>query len=99
MKYVVLQIDTQVGNSEHTHLLPIIFPNYMVHSEVYENFKTYYETNHNTEYPCSITSLSGGDYCTIRGSCSGRSDSLKVSSRNEEDTNLIRTLDYTGGIV
>jgi len=88
MKYIVLgKTDTAV-----THEVPIIFPNFMVHSLVADAMLAYPNMQ---DYKV----VAAGDIHPSLLTCSGDSESLGVASRGREDEQLIGSINYTHGFV
>jgi hypothetical protein len=73
-------------------LLPIIFPNHLVHEDVAIHMKMNLLRNHS--WPSTVNSAG---FINSLGVCSGKSESLKCDS-SPEDTNIIKTYDYTQGL-
>lgn len=92
MKYIVLR--TEVGGLSRD--IPVIFPDMMVHSIVADSFITACRL-HWAKMKISI--LSAGEYSVMSKECFGKSESLHVESRGEEDTRLIKMYDYTHGLI
>jgi len=93
MKYVVLSVKSKSDNGIEREI-PIIFPNILVHEDVYNHIQILLDLSKN-----DIKPVSAGEYCPMRGICYGDSFTLKLSSREDKDTNLIKMIDYTGGAV
>ena len=99
MKYVVVKLKQGKGESTVTRELPIIFPEALSHSVVAQAFMRAIkeeQPNIREMEPVSAGFLSSMD---INYSVYGKSDTLKLESREDQDNRLISTLDYTHGIV
>jgi hypothetical protein len=94
MKYVVLRCEAK----DTVVLMPIIFPAALVHKSVATAIAV--NLRHDHGYT-SVKALSAGDvrWCPRGAICSGKSETLGVASRPEEDGRLIDSYDYTHGIV
>lgn len=101
-KYIILQ----VGNAE----VPIIFPKDLIHAEVARAMQSYYvrvavqcapkgvlSDKALSELRGSIKAVSAGELTLDVGACTGRSDTLGVSSR-PEDERVIAAHPYTHGL-
>lgn len=84
MKYVMFKCDDR--------LVPVIFPNFMVHSVIAKYFGHMLASTH--DMPNEV--LSAGEIHFDNVECSGESATLKVGSR-AEDSDVIETYDYTHG--
>ena len=93
MKYIVLKIN----NGETVREWPVIFPDMMVHKQMYESMKFQLMRFHDQE--CSV--IAAGSFSCFGGEvrCFGESETLGIESRGEEDAKLIKMFDYLHGIV
>ena len=95
MKYIVLEVD----NKGIIRELPVIFPDIMVHADMFKYMQHQMTMQHNVD---SVRCVSAGFISSIAvgaaGGCYGKSESLEITSRGEEDDKLIQMLDYTHGI-
>lgn len=83
MKYIMFQ--TKDGRK-----IPIIFPNFMVHSEVADKLKTIFSLTN------SVKVVSAGEIKISVSNCSGKSETLGVGVR-KGDATLIHEYDYFNG--
>lgn len=98
MKYVIAQVDTEINETQHTVLIPLMFPNWLVHSEMYDMLIDSYAYHKTGGYDYKIKPFSAGEYNAITGKCSGNSESLGVKSRGDLDSQEIKMNDYSWGI-
>lgn len=92
MKYIVVSISMGPNLVKE---IPIIFPNDLVHANVFEAIKT---MKHLGE--AKIVSAGELSSLGITSECHGQSTSLKgVVSRETTDTKLIQNYDYFHGLV
>lgn len=89
MKYIVFESKLEDGMKI---LIPVIFPTILVHSTVAQGMPEILD-NHGFS---NAKPVGAGD-CVITAKCSGRSESMQLSSR-PEDTDLISYHDYTAGL-
>lgn len=89
MKYVMLLIDGRIKRH-----VPIIFPDLLAHIDVANAMQDGIVPELK-----NAKVVSAGDFDVISGEASGRSVSLNIDSREEEDTKIILTYDYLHGIV
>lgn len=96
MKYIVIL--AKVGTDDLGKIeIPIIFPSYLVHYDVYESM-CHQITVDNGYTP--IECVAAGEVNLFEGIvCHGHSDTLNVSSRGKQDEILIKMYDYAGGWV
>lgn len=94
MKYIV--IGAKVSDQTRVEI-PIVFPNIMVHADMADRVKNILVCEHNFQ---EVEVMSAGDVSFSLGQpvCSGKSETLDVSSR-PGDSDLLRMYDYTGGLV
>lgn len=85
MKYLILR-------TEDDRLVPIIFPNFLVHSEVAK----YLGHMLNRVHDWKNEPASAGDIHFSDVTCSGKSETLKLVS-NPADADLIESYDYNHG--
>jgi hypothetical protein len=90
MKYVVLSAKRGGLMCE----IPFIFHNLLVHVTMAAAMSTALRKHGFTD----VKPLSAGEFCLLDGSCSGKSDTLNLESRGEEDAHLIALIDYGFGI-
>lgn len=91
MKYVMMQ--GRLGTMKK--LIPIIFPEFMVHKTVADHAKFMLMKDHKM---LDVAPVSAGNYNITSGKCYGESETLglKAAKRDEE---IILSYDYTHGIV
>lgn len=94
MKYIVLQTE----NGDIQKELPIIFPDELVHSEVYKALVRSSDPNSDLIITGCVSAGSINSF-DINPRCHGESTSLKIKSREETDDELIKMMDYFHGIV
>jgi hypothetical protein len=87
MKYIVLQVIE--GGLERE--IPILFPSFLVHKLVADALI-------GTEGLENATVVSAGDVEASSFTCNGKSETLNLTSRGDEDRKLINTVDYFHGI-
>lgn len=92
MKYIVMRVCYGSPESGVHQLVPVIFPNQLVHQDVFNKIKELYEP----DGPVEI--VSAGDIRLEAVECCGDSETLDVESRDEEDDTLIGSFDYFHGI-
>lgn len=90
MKYIMLKVDLP----EIAKLVPIIFPDFMVHEDVAAVIGVVLEDRHKL----TATVHSAGDITFEYPMCSGRSETLGLDASNS-DSAIISTYDYFGGLV
>jgi hypothetical protein len=90
MKYVIFRVDFKDGGGLE---VPIVFPELCVHSLIAEAVQPTLEKHWegSTATPISAGFLSSTGFLD---ECHGKSDTLKLESRGEQDTALIRLNDY-----
>lgn len=88
MKYIVFESKVE----DMKILIPVIFPTTLVHSLVAQGVPKILD-DHGFS---NAKPVSAGD-CTVIAKCSGRSETMHLSSR-PEDTDLVSLHDYTGGL-
>ena len=95
MKYIVVEVSTAGIIRE----LPFIFPESFVHKSMYKMVEREYLFDHKAD---SVRCVAAGFISSVAvapaGGCHGKSESLEIASRGEEDDNIIPMLDYTHGI-
>jgi len=91
MKYIVLSVPMGPNLSRE---MPIIFPDALVHIDVAEVLTRLPELRH--AKPVSAGFVNSME---LSPACHGESTTLKLKSRGEDDDWLMRTFDYTHGIV
>jgi hypothetical protein len=94
MKYIVVKVDDGKIPREY----PILFPEALVHSEVLDAMK--FGIQRSLEKPVKMECVSAGfiSCMCIDAVCHGKSESIGISSRDEDDA-LIKMIDYTHGIL
>jgi hypothetical protein len=90
MKYVMLKIEEK----EITRLVPVIFPDFIIHSDISSAVRSVLKKVHNMDSEVH----SAGEINLLDCSCYGESSTLKVKSR-EEDGDVILRYDYFLGII
>lgn len=98
MKYVMFEV--QDGRSSMKRLVPIIFPDFMVHVDAKQYIRRWLHREHDC---CTIEPVSAGfiDFLHPKHDgifCHGESESLQLKSR-PEDARIIETYNYTHGFV
>lgn len=91
MKYIMLKVSLQDGL---TKLVPIIFPDFMVHEDVAEVIKVCLAMQHKMESEV----YSAGEITFEEPHCSGKSETLKVDA-SDADSAIIAMYDYFHGLV
>lgn len=95
MKYIVVEVTHKTIVRE----LPFIFPESFVHKSMYQMVEREYLFDHKAD---SVRCVAAGFISSLgvapAGGCYGKSESLEIASRGEEDDNIIPMLDYTHGI-
>lgn len=89
MKYIMFEVD--IGTL--TKKVPVVFPNELVHREV---AGVLVPMLHKQFGSCRC--ISAGEFSPITGDCSGRSSTMKLDSRGEEDSAIIIGCDYGAGL-
>jgi len=91
MKYVMLSV--RVGDT--IKLVPIIFPDFLVHSDVADVVKNILSSVHHLALG---PVFSAGDISFEEVECSGESTTLKLKS-NPYDSDVIESYSYLHGII
>ncbi len=86
MKYIMFV--KPIGGIEH--YVPVIFPNFLVHSDV---AKAVLATDQMKDFKVD----SAGEYGPLNGACSGKSDTLNVKAKSPRDEVIISHNDYGSG--
>lgn len=96
MKYIVVEL-TQEGLIQE---MPFIFPEAMVHSEMYALVERalLFHNRHRASARCVGAGFISCRDVAPRGGCYGESESLKIKSRGVVDDRLIQMMDYMQGI-
>jgi hypothetical protein len=81
----------QIQQSGMSKKIPIIFPDFLVHSDVAKAMKRLTDLR-------EAEIASAGFYDPISGDCHGKSETLEVSS-DPEDGNIILRYEYFHGLV
>lgn len=92
MKYVVLSIKS----NNLTREIPVIFPNALVHSDMYKKVKEALLLS----FPgAEIKPVSAGELSLYGAEprCNGHSGTLGIKSREHEDDQLMQMIDYGFG--
>lgn len=102
MKYIVLTLEKDGLKRE----LPILFPSCLSHKEVADALKAMrVEHGNGWKRPLadaeavSAGFLNSAQLMALDSTCFGRSESLGVESRGDQDSALITECDFTHGIV
>lgn len=92
MKYIIVTVSPKGRKDIVCYRYPVIFPNNMVHSDVFESllFSEMSDT-------MDIELYSAGDIDFHGVKCHGKSESLNSTSKNG-DAKLISTVDYLHGM-
>jgi hypothetical protein len=92
MKYVILY--TEIAGVQKG--IPLIFPDFLCHDHIVVCVSSLLRE----EYKIDSTGVvSAGEIDIDQVACSGYSSTLKIYSRDEEDSDLIESYDYLGGIL
>ena len=94
MKYIVIEVITK----DIVRELPFIFPEAIVHSQMYKYMQHQMTMEHDAD---SVRCVAAGFLSIQAGfgvECHGESESLNIKSREQVDTDLITMLDYNHGI-
>lgn len=91
MKYVMVEVD----HGSFKQRVPVVFPNFMVHSDMAEALTEVLKLKHRFK---KVKVVSAGDCNVLEVKCSGRSSTLRLPSL-EGDTAIVSTYDYTHGAV
>lgn len=89
-KYVMLQVDLGLHSRK---MIPIIFPDFMIHDEVAKSFKSILSSVHKMD----ATVFSAGEITFEDPICEGGSSTLKIDS-DDDDERTIRMYNYFHGI-
>ncbi|MCW6598884.1 hypothetical protein [Yersinia ruckeri] len=92
MKYIFIRIEDP-DDAENVRELPFVFPNEVVHDDMFKVIKALPEFDN-----CKVTIASAGIYTPGNQTCTGISTSLGVSSR-ERDAEKLNMIDYTHGFI
>lgn len=88
MKYIVMLVPMGPDTNRE---VPIMFPNNLVHDEVFERMKKLCDPK--------VVCIAAGEVSFFDGvTCSGSSETLNLVSRHATDEELIRMNDYFHGI-
>ncbi len=95
MKYIVMHVELQKGGQLE---IPIMFPELLVHKDIADAIKDVLIA----QFKGSVVKPIAGGFvnsadCAVE--CCRESTSLKLKSREEEDSQLIQMSDYGGCIV
>lgn len=97
MKYIVFEATHGEGPAAIAHEVPIIFPNNLTHQVMAVRVERHVKQAYGGD-KCQVKVIAAGEI-TVMGQCFGKSETLGLSSRGEEDSSLINTFDYFHGIV
>jgi hypothetical protein len=94
MKYIVVRAEVipyYVDDMGKFQEFPIIFPDVIIHADMYRMTVHNLGTEGHYQYGSTNFECVGAGFIEMSSlECLGRSDSLGVNSRGQEDTNLIR---------
>ncbi len=93
MKYIIFKVEGE----QLDRRIPIVFPNFMVHSLVFK----YMRHMLRVEHKCHVEAVSAGEivgFLTSDLSCGGESETLNLKSRGDEDAEIIKGYDYFAGL-
>ena len=93
MKYIVIEQKTK----ELDRVIPIIFPDALVHKDVYESVVHMLRRTEHPELEAEYEVYSAGS-CDVKVQCSGKSETLGVESLIKGDDSIINMYDYTHGL-
>jgi len=93
MKYIVLK--TKVGDMEQR--VPIIFPDFLVHSDVAKYVAGMLIRIHDRDPNITVSSAGFIELGDVK--CYGESETCKVKSNPDRDGGLIEMFEYTNGLV
>ncbi len=88
MKYIIIEAEYGMnsnGSTERKVAFPIIFPNCLVHSEVFNGITRTFRRH---GFLCA-KAVAAGFYNVINGCCDGKSETLNLDSRGREDERII----------
>lgn len=94
MKYVMLEI-TLAGDEAQPFMLPIIFPDKLIHKDMAMSVK---KVAWSTWPRCKVNVVSAGEINLGDVECFGSSETLDVESREDRDARTIETYNYLHGI-
>ncbi len=93
MKYIVLSVSM---GPNLTRELPIIFPDCLVHRDVFDAIRLGSEDK--SMRRAKVVAAGFVSSMSIEGNCNGRSETLDIKSRGKVDDQLMKMFDYTHGI-
>lgn len=106
MKYIILKVTDYADNTTEPDLvreIPFIFPDICIHSDVAEYMTRMLRRERPDGRLREIEAVSAGFIHSMsiggKGACNGKSETLNLNSRGDQDTALISTFDYLHGIV
>lgn len=95
MKYIVVEVTTK----DIVRELPFIFPEAIVHAQMFQYMQHQMTMHHNAD---SVRCVGAGFISSVQVGfgieCHGESESLNIKSREQVDSDLFTMLDYTHGI-
>lgn len=97
MKYIVLELDH--GRS-FVREVPILFPEYLVHATMAKSIGRAIMLEDKSVV--SVRPVAAGFFSSLglaTVQCYGKSDTLDLASRGDEDVNLMKMFDYLHGLV
>lgn len=94
MKYIVIRIEDRTLVREY----PVIFPQALVHEDVYRAMRLAVSNRGNKVSAVSAGFVNSMEIGSGSLRCYGYSETLKLKSREKEDESLIASLDYSHGI-
>lgn len=100
MKYVVLEVKDETRSGLLIREVPFIFPDALVHADVEYWMTRLLRKERPDGRLRQITTVSAGFLSSIDldVTCHGESQSIGTESRGDEDSELIRTMDYSHGV-
>lgn len=105
MKYVVLQVTdhaARAGEDDMVRELPIIFPEALVHKDMADAVGRVLRRERPDGRMREVVPVAGGFIHSMnvgsKGGCNGKSESLGLASRGEQDDVLIACMDYLHGL-
>ncbi len=93
-KYIVMEIETSGGTK---FAFPVIFPDKMIHAEVFAVAKFAVPTANPEGSNVRVVAAGAIEHVTVDG-LGGRSTTLGIASRGDEDAKLIDVYSYCHGV-
>lgn len=93
-KYIIMEIETPSGTKM---AFPVIFPDKMIHAEVFAVTKFVVPTANAEGTNVRAVSAGAIEHVTVDG-LGGRSTTLGIKSRGDEDARLIDVYSYCHGV-